>query len=189
LQRLFRAMTTCAALVVLFCTAYPFLYDQIAPPPPPLVVAGGDAAIPQSGQRSQSGDSSTAQGNGANAGVSQQQFRQEYQRAIQRMERYDNLRYVSYVLDVLILLAFLGGVLHPKRATRAGMVMAIGGGLGLICLTALTFLPSRVDLFVLVAALECLLLIPATVLLASPEIPFTVEKRTRTKRASSSGYV
>jgi serine/threonine protein kinase len=150
---LFRALTIGAVLVMLLCLFYPLLHSQLKPEPAPITMPSINVV-----------------GNGAlTSEAVQQAYQQSQAQATHRAEVYENIKYMSYVLDGLVLLAFLGGVIQPKRATRPGMVLTIGGVLGLICLTALTFLPERKELFIAVALVECLLLIPATILLASPE--------------------
>lgn len=100
----------------------------------------------------------------------QEQYEKAYARVNHARESYQKLTPLRYTLDAVVCLALVFGVVRPMRPTRMGMVLAIGGILGLICLTGATFLPQQPILFYTLAVLEALLLAPAAIL-------FTIEER------------
>ncbi|MCS6775166.1 MAG: serine/threonine-protein kinase [Chloroherpetonaceae bacterium] len=151
----FRILQACAVIVALLCITYPFYQDRIVPEVPVptalhvLSHSGGEgmllpAALP---------------------------VEPETLRIARRVEAYHRLTPVRYALVGAILVALAGGFWPLRRPTRAGMILVIGAVFGLICLTALTLLPWHTGLFVGIALLECLMLVPATVLATAPELP------------------
>lgn len=89
------------------------------------------------------------------------------ERARESFHRFTPLR---YALAVLTAVAFLiGGVLNLEAARwRLGLVMA--GVLGMIILTGLFLLPAQMPIFLVLVALEALMLVPTLFLFISPEM-------------------
>jgi serine/threonine protein kinase len=152
-QRLYRVLLSCALLILLGGALFPFAGEALAPPPntlaaPPLPAR--QASVPALAEYARQ------------RGV----YRRASTRAEQSRSIYANLSPLRYALDAFVCLTLFTGIVYPMRPTRNGLVLAIGGIAGLICLTAATFLPDRVGLFCVFALLEGLLLLPAGALLA-----------------------
>lgn len=149
---LFRVLQACAVIVALLCVTYPFYQNRFVPQAPTMVT------VPPGSSRESTLLPATLP------------FDPETLRTAQRVEAYHRLTPVRYALAGAILLALVGGLRSSRRPTRAGMILVIGAVFGLICLTALTLLPWHTDLFLGIALLECLMLVPATVLATAPDL-------------------
>lgn len=142
-QFLYSLLLSFTVPILLFCVLFPFFRSQLAPPvlPEPVQVTGDQSEY--------------------------QRLLAAYQHSVTAHRIYENLGAVHHTLDALVFLAFFLGVVRPMRPTMPGMVLAIGGILGLICLSATIFLPARGLIFAALAVVEALLLVPAALLLTA----------------------
>ena len=151
LRSLYRVLSVCAILILIVGVLFPFLGGMLSPHVPSVPVAPGPTATL---------DSQTAY----------QESLTRYEQAQHALSIYENLTMMRYTLDFLVCLALFFGAIRPMRPTRIGMVLTIGGILALLCLTGATFLPDRIGIFLGLALVESLMLVPAAVL-CTTEIP------------------
>ncbi len=142
-QFLFTMLYGFAVPILLFCIVFLFARPLMAP------------SVPQPPQRV-SGDP-----------TEYNRAMQVYTRAQNNANVYQKFAGIQYTLDVLVGLAFLFGVVLPRKPRQTGMVMTMGGIIGLICLTGTICLPGRTAVFLVLAIAEALLLFPAVLLLTA----------------------
>lgn len=142
-QFLYALLLSFTVPILLSCVLFPFFRSRLAPPilPEPAPVTGYQGEY--------------------------QQSLVAYQHSVTAHKIYEDLGAIHYTLDALVFLAFFFGVVRPMRPTLPGMVLAIGGILGLLCLSATIFLPARGLIFAALAVVEALLLVPAALLLTA----------------------
>jgi serine/threonine protein kinase len=153
-RKLYQILFFCALFVVVGGIVFPFFADEIGP-------AATATALP-----TPPGPFATAQEREIYLQRRTQAERANAE-AAHDADVYHSQATLRYSLDALICLAFFFGVVRPMRPTRLGMILSLGGALGLICLTAATFLPDRLGPFLVLALLEFLLLLPPALLLTT----------------------
>jgi serine/threonine protein kinase len=151
-RRLYRTLLSCALLILFGGACLPFAGEALAPPNTRIAPALPDRKAPVPAL---AGDERQ-----------RQEVARAFARTVQSRRIYANLIPLRNALDAFVCLTLFAGVVYPLRPTRKGMVLAIGGIAGLICLTAATFLPDRFGLFFFFALLESLLFLPAGALFA-----------------------